>query len=49
MDELKMDTALNDAIAASCLTEEILTELDFEDWLTENHVYTGNLHSQEDI
>ena len=49
MDKLKMDTALNDSLAACCLTEEILVELDFEDWLTENNVYTGNLHSQEGI
>lgn len=42
---LEMDTALNESIAASALTTEILTELDFEDWLDANHIYVGNLHS----
>jgi hypothetical protein len=45
MDKLEMDTALNDSLAACCLTEEILVELDFEDWLEANHVYVGNLNS----
>ena len=40
---LKMDHSLNTALAHSTLTEEIIVELNFEDWLEDNHVYTGNL------
>jgi len=45
---MEMDTVLNNDIAYTCLIEEILIELDFEDWLEENHVYTGNLNIHTD-